>query len=268
MSEKGNNMNHGSEYGKAKLETGVTKAYPEGSGKIDGEYMNDPDYGYPFPFYVRRYNDPFKGVLGRSAVDREQDKSIKTIEKRLRGDRSDISSQMDMNQQQQNVLNQIVDGANIPKDSLRALRDSIEATQSRVGNVQNALNQKADRGHGHSLSDISGTGNLVTSESMAEYVSQNFALKSHSHSYNSLTDKPEIPEAQVQADWNETDSSSKAYIKNKPAMTAGVIVTSTAAMSSMVSNSELEVGKLYYDVEADKLYFAILAGTTKEVTIA
>ena len=268
MSEKDNNMNHDSGYGKIKGGTAEPKGYLEGSGKVDGEYMNDPDYGYPFPFYVRRYNDPFKGVLGRSAVDREQDKSIKTIEKRLRGDRSDISSQMDINLQQQNMLNQIVDGAVIPKDSLRALREAIQNTQSNVNRVANALSQKADLGHGHQLSEISGTGNLVTSESMAEYVSQNFALKSHSHSYNSLTDKPEIPEAQVQADWNETNSSSKAYIKNKPAMTAGVIVTSTAAMSSMVSNSELEVGRLYYDVEADKLYFAILAGTTKEVTIA
>ena len=37
-----------------------------------------------------------------------------------------------------------------------------------------------------------------------------------SGSYNDLTNKPTIPAAQVQANWNETNTSSKAYIKNKP----------------------------------------------------
>ena len=39
-----------------------------------------------------------------------------------------------------------------------------------------------------------------------------------SGSYNDLTDKPTIPDAQVNADWNETDSTSKAFIENKPAL--------------------------------------------------
>lgn len=37
-----------------------------------------------------------------------------------------------------------------------------------------------------------------------------------SGSYNDLSDKPTIPAAQVQSDWNEGDTTSKAYIKNKP----------------------------------------------------
>lgn len=37
-----------------------------------------------------------------------------------------------------------------------------------------------------------------------------------SGSYNDLTNKPTIPAAQVQANWNESDSSSMAYIQNKP----------------------------------------------------
>lgn len=36
--------------------------------------------------------------------------------------------------------------------------------------------------------------------------------------YNSLTNKPSIPAAQVNSDWNEADSSSKAYIQNKPSL--------------------------------------------------
>lgn len=37
-----------------------------------------------------------------------------------------------------------------------------------------------------------------------------------SGNYNDLTNKPTIPDAQVQANWNESDSASKAYIQNKP----------------------------------------------------
>lgn len=35
-------------------------------------------------------------------------------------------------------------------------------------------------------------------------------------SYNDLKDKPVIPDAQVQSDWNQSDTEAKDYIKNKP----------------------------------------------------
>ena len=35
-------------------------------------------------------------------------------------------------------------------------------------------------------------------------------------SYNDLTNKPTIPAAQVQSDWNQSDNTAKDYIKNKP----------------------------------------------------
>lgn len=39
-----------------------------------------------------------------------------------------------------------------------------------------------------------------------------------SGSYNDLVDKPSIPSAQVNSDWAETDTSSKAFILNKPSL--------------------------------------------------
>lgn len=39
-----------------------------------------------------------------------------------------------------------------------------------------------------------------------------------SGSYNDLVDKPSIPSAQVNSDWAETDTSSKAFILNKPGL--------------------------------------------------
>lgn len=42
-----------------------------------------------------------------------------------------------------------------------------------------------------------------------------------SGSYNDLTDKPTIPAAQVQSDWNQSDTTALDYIKNKPGLFSG-----------------------------------------------
>lgn len=51
-----------------------------------------------------------------------------------------------------------------------------------------------------------------------------------SGSYNDLTDKPTIPAAQIQSDWNQTDSSAKDFIKNKP--TIPVVPTNVSAFNN------------------------------------
>ena len=54
--------------------------------------------------------------------------------------------------------------------------------------------------------------NVVTEEQIEVWN----AKSDFSGSYNDLTDKPTIPDPQVNADWNEADPSSKAFIENKP----------------------------------------------------
>lgn len=44
-----------------------------------------------------------------------------------------------------------------------------------------------------------------------------------SGSYNDLTDKPTIPTAQIQSDWNQSDNTAKDYIKNKPSIPAAQV---------------------------------------------
>lgn len=44
----------------------------------------------------------------------------------------------------------------------------------------------------------------------------NLSTVASSGSYNDLSDKPTIPAAQIQSDWNQTNTSAKDYIKNKP----------------------------------------------------
>lgn len=61
-----------------------------------------------------------------------------------------------------------------------------------------------------------------------------FATVATSGSYNDLTDKPIIPAqfVQVQADWNQTNSSAADYIKNKPTIPSGIIVDNHLDLSS------------------------------------
>ena len=51
----------------------------------------------------------------------------------------------------------------------------------------------------------------------------NLATVATSGNYNDLTNKPTIPAEQVQANWNETNTSSKAYIQNKPTIPAAQV---------------------------------------------
>lgn len=51
-----------------------------------------------------------------------------------------------------------------------------------------------------------------------------------SGSYNDLSNKPSIPAAQVQSNWNESDTSSKAYIQNKP--TIPTVPTNVSAFTN------------------------------------
>jgi uncharacterized protein (DUF736 family) len=68
------------------------------------------------------------------------------------------------------------------------------------------------------------TGTLNTSNSTAQTPQSgesfggniNLHKVSKTGSYNDLLDKPTIPDAQVQADWNQTTTTAKDYIKNKP----------------------------------------------------
>ena len=75
--------------------------------------------------------------------------------------------------------------------------------------------QKIDAKHKLSsdlVDDTNNTNKFVTTEEKAAWN----AKSDFSGSYNDLTNKPHIPNDQVQADWNQTGTSEVDYIKNKP----------------------------------------------------
>ena len=86
-----------------------------------------------------------------------------------------------------------------------------------------------------SASDKSKLDALPTNEQLTEELgdkanSADLAEVATSGSYNDLSDKPTIPAAQVQSDWNESDTTSKAYIKNKP--TIPTVPTNVSAFNN------------------------------------
>ena len=76
-------------------------------------------------------------------------------------------------------------------------------------------------------------------------------------SYNDLQDKPSIPAAQVQADWNEADNTQVDYIKNKPTIPnieANGSGTPTAELTKLNVNSTIyNVQNLPLTVQNGKL---------------
>jgi hypothetical protein len=85
-----------------------------------------------------------------------------------------------------------------------------------------------------SLSDLSddSTHRLVTD---AEKTAWN-GKSDFSGSYNDLTDKPTIPDAQIQSDWNQSNTSAKDYIKNKPTIPDISNCITKSSTSGLVKN--------------------------------
>lgn len=90
----------------------------------------------------------------------------------------------------------------------------------------NGLMSAADKGK---LNDLP-TATELAQELGGKANSADLAEVATSGSYNDLSDKPTIPAAQVQSDWNENDTTSKAYIKNKP--TIPTVPTNVSAFNN------------------------------------
>ena len=75
------------------------------------------------------------------------------------------------------------------------------------------------------------------------------ALVASTGDYDDLLDKPTIPDAQVQSDWNEADSSLPSYIRNKPNIPSGVVVDQTYDPTSANAQSGVAVAGALAPVE-------------------
>lgn len=83
--------------------------------------------------------------------------------------------------------------------------------------------------------------------------SANLATVATTGDYDDLENKPVIPAAQIQADWNETNTSSKAYIQNKPTIPAAVTVDQTYDASSANPQSGTAVAEAVASISVDEV---------------
>lgn len=98
-----------------------------------------------------------------------------------------------------------------------------------------------------------------------------------SGSYNDLTDKPTIPAAQIQSDWNQSDSTAKDYIKNKPSIPAAQVNSDWNANSGVAQilnkptipskTSDLQNDSGFLTTESDPVFSASPAAGITQVAI-
>ena len=120
---------------------------------------------------------------------------------------------------------------------------SVTKTQVGLGNVGNfkAVSTEASQG----LSD--------TEKSNAR-ANIGAGTSSFSGSYDDLSNKPTIPAAQIQSDWNQTNTSSKDYIKNKPSSMPASDVSAWAKAANKPSYSYSEISNTPASLPASDVY--------------
>lgn len=109
--------------------------------------------------------------------------------------------------------------------------DSTSANAQSGAAVASAISGKQD-----TISDLETIRSGAAAGATAVQPSQ-LATVATSGSYADLSNKPSIPAAQVQSDWNQTNDQAVDFIKNKPTIPAGVVVDQTYSASSTNAQS-------------------------------
>ena len=102
---------------------------------------------------------------------------------------------------------------------LTATVEELNYSSGLTGNIQDQLDGKADNDDiPTDLADLQDDADhrTVTDAEKTEWSDKS----DFSGSYNDLTDKPVIPDAQIQSDWNQSDNTKADFIKNKPTIPA------------------------------------------------
>ena len=119
----------------------------------------------------------------------------------------------DLYQQVEAITEQVIGDDYYDKDDVDALLDdkADKSTTYTKTQVDNLLNDKADKATTYTKTQVDSALALKAN-------SADLATVATTGSYDDLTDKPTIPAAQVQSDWNQADNTKVDYIKNKPYM--------------------------------------------------
>lgn len=130
--------------------------------------------------------------------------------------------QADWAQTDPNEVDYIKHKPAIPTKTSDLTNDSNFATETWVINYVDE--HTSGSGIGTDPEAVHFTEQTLTSEQQAQARANIGAGTSNfSGNYNDLSNKPTIPAAQIQSDWNQTDTAAKDFIKNKPSIPAAQI---------------------------------------------
>ena len=116
-----------------------------------------------------------------------------------------------------------------------ALASDIPTVPTALSSFTDDLGSSPTHTHSQYLTshqDISGKANTA-----------DLATVATSGSYNDLSNKPTIPAAQIQSDWNQTTTTAKDYIKNKP--TIPVVPTALSSFTDDLGSSPTHTHSQY-----------------------
>lgn len=154
-----------------------------------------------------------------------------------------------------NIVNSTIDGR-FPSDSI--------ITYTVNGVVGVALNVSEGGGGSATVGTLKTDNTSAQTPSASESFGDaiNLHKVSKTGSYDDLLNKPTIPDAQVQADWNQTTTTAKDYIKNKPT------IPSVSGLASQEWVNEQNFLKQHQDItgKEDKLTIESVASGATAIT--
>ena len=116
---------------------------------------------------------------------------------------------------------------------------SVTINESTIGDVKN-FDLSVPAQVNADWNSSSGKSQILNKPDLSVYaLSANLATVATSGSYNDLSDKPTIPSAPVQSNWTESNTSSLAYIQNKPDLSAYALKSELATVATSGSYNDL-----------------------------
>ena len=193
-------------------------------------------------FFIEVEPDPLAGGLTSETQIYDLYQQVEEITQQVIGDdyydKTEVDDLLDDKADKSDTYtkSQVDDALNLKADK------STTYTKTQVDNL---LNDKADKATTYTKTQVDSALALKAN-------SADLATVATTGDYDDLTNKPTIPAAQVQSDWDQSDNTKVDYIKNKPDLS--VYVTSDAlseviydllpagTASGAVANFETEVG--------------------------
>lgn len=162
----------------------------------------------------------------------------------------------------------IVSSNSVPTSSTLTYTDAFGSTRNyKIGDEIKVYNSTDTKYDIYKLINLAS--NTATWEKQGVFDTSVLATVATTGSYNDLTDKPTVP-TQVQADWDQTDSTAADYIKNKPVIITAehVTVTVTAPNGASVVGRTLTLNGTDYVLDSTAtVEVDIASGTQYTVSI-